>query len=408
MAFNKKTIRDVPLDGQRVLMRADYNVPLEKNGQIADDYRIMQSLSTINHLLDRGCQIVICAHLGRPKGRVDERFSLEPIAVRLGELLNKPVGFVPDCVGDRVAQATKRLQPGQVLLLENVRFHPEEEANDPVFAQQIAKSVGAAYFVQDGFGVVHRAHASTAAITQYLPSVSGLLLEKEVTTITEAMENPKRPLVAILGGAKVSDKIKIIQRFAELADKLIIGGAMANTFLKYKGLSIGKSVHEDDQDAVLDQIYTIALQKTQGHSSVDDFIILPSDVVVAKSLDEGAPHHSARVTDVAADEYILDLGFQTTNEMVAALQGAGTVIWNGTLGLAEQAAYAQTSSRIAQALANQPETMSLIGGGDTVDFILDWVKHHTGSFSHISTGGGASLELMTGDKLPGIEALLDK
>lgn len=359
-------------------------------------------------MIDRGCQIVICSHLGRPKGKIDERFSLEPIAVHLGELLHGPVGFVPDCVGDRVAQAAKRLQPGQVLLLENVRFHPEEEANDSAFAQHIAKSVDAAYFVQDGFGVVHRAHASTAAITQYLPSVAGLLLEKEVTTITEAMENPKRPLIAILGGAKVSDKINIIKRLVELADKLIIGGAMANTFLKYKGLSIGKSVHEDDQDAILNQIYTIALQKTQGHCSVDDFIILPSDVVVAKGLDEGTPHHSTLVTDVGADEYILDLGFQTTNEMVAALQGAGTVIWNGTLGLAEQAAYAQTSARVAQALASQPETMSLIGGGDTVDFILDWAKQHAGTFSHISTGGGASLELMAGDKLPGVEALLDK
>lgn len=408
MAFYKKTIRDVPLDGLRVLVRADYNVPLKKNGDIADDYRMTQSLPTLQHLLDRGCQVVICSHLGRPKGQVKEEFSLEPVAAHLGELLGQPVGFVPDCVGDRVMQAAKRMQPGQVLLLENLRFHPEEEANDEAFARSLAKDCGASYFVQDGFGVVHRAHASTQAITQFLPSVAGLLLEQEVTTITDAMEHPKRPLVAVLGGAKVSDKIKVIQRFVKLADRIIIGGAMANTFLKYTGAQIGKSVHEAGQESILQEIYADALQKTRGKSSVDEFLVLPCDVVVAKSLEEGAEHRVTVVGDVAEDEYIVDLGYQTAQNAVTLLKDANTAIWNGTLGLAEQAEYADASAKVAAALASQEETMSLIGGGDTVDFVLDWSRQHQDAhFGHISTGGGASLELMAGDKLPGVEALMD-
>ena len=408
MASTKKTIKDVPLDGQRVLMRADYNVPLTKNGEIADDYRIVQSLPTIKHLLDRGCRIVICSHLGRPKGQVNQAFSLEPVAARLGELLGKPVGFIADCIGDRVSQAAKRLEAGQIILLENLRFHPEEEANDTAFAQALARDTGASYFVQDGFGVVHRAHASTEAITQYLPSVAGLLLEKEVATITAAMDNPKRPLVAVLGGAKVSDKLRLIRRFVDLADQIIVGGAMANTFLRYKGHAIGKSIFETGQDEMLKEIYARALQKTQGKTSVDDFLLLPTDVVVAKSLDEGAESRAVPIANVAEDDYILDLGRQSSAAAVAHLQNAGTAIWNGTLGLAEQKAYAEASVQIAQALAAQKDTMSLIGGGDTADFILNWDEQKGGSFSHVSTGGGASLELMAGDKLPGVEALLDK
>jgi len=405
--FYKKTIRDVPLDGQCVLLRADYNVPLE-DGEIDDDYRLQQSLPTLRHLLDRGCHVVICSHLGRPKGEVKPEFSLEPVAARLGELLDKPVGFISDCVGDRVFQATKRMTPGQVLLLENLRFHPEEEANDPEFAQALAQASGAAYFVEDGFGVVHRAHASTEAITHYLPSVAGLLLENEITTITDAMENPKRPLVAILGGAKVSEKLQLINRFVGLADRLVIGGAMANTFLAYKGLPIGKSIYEPGQDAVLEQIYAKALQKCQGKCSVDEFLLLPTDVVVAKSLDEDAVSRSIAVQDVAEDDYILDIGMGTAKHAGDTLQNAGTVIWNGTLGMAEHAAYAAASAYIARSIAQQKDSLvSIIGGGDTADFVLHWDEQKGGSFTHVSTGGGASLELMAGQKLPGVEALLD-
>lgn len=407
MAFNKKTIRDVPLDGQPVLLRADYNVPI-KNGEITDDYRIQQSLPTIRHLLDRGCSIVICSHLGRPEGKPNPQYSLEPIAAHLGDLLRQPVGFIPASIGDRVRQATKRLGPGQILLLENLRFQPQEEANDPTFAQALAKDTGAAYFVQDGFGVVHRAHASTDAITQFIPSVAGLLLEKEVSTIRGAMENPKHPLVGILGGAKVSDKIKIINRLVGLADKLIIGGAMANTFLQYKGLQIGQSIHEDGLTEELDKIYRSAVDKLSGKMSVDEFLVLPVDVVVAKSLDPGSPTNVVEVNQVAPDDYILDLGGRTAQRAVDNLAGAGTVIWNGTLGMAEQPAYAKASQRVAEALATQPDTMSIIGGGDTVDFILNWDHDQASKFSIVSTGGGASLELMSGEKLPGVEALLDK
>lgn len=409
MNFYKKTVLDVPLDGQRVLVRADYNVPLNGN-KIADDYRMVRSVPTIKHLLGRGCQVVICSHLGRPEGQVKPEFSLEPVAAHLGDLLGMPVGFITDCVGDKVKQATKMLQKGQVLLLENLRFYPGEEANDPAFAQQLAKDTGAAYFVQDGFGVVHRAHASTSAITHFLPSVAGQLLESEVVTITDAMQNPKHPLVAILGGAKISDKIKVIERFIDIADQIIIGGAMANTFLKYKGCSIGKSVHEEGQESVIDLIYRKALSKLSGRRSVEEFLFLPVDVVVAKSLDSDSPGKNVPVKEVAEDDYILDIGIQSASKAVEMLKGSGTVIWNGTMGRAEHVAFAQSSARITQELASQNETaLNLIGGGDTAEFVLQWIKQNGNQpCGYISTGGGASLDLMSGNKLPGVEALMDK
>lgn len=410
MGFYKQTIRDVPLDGQQVLVRADYNVPLLNSGKIADDYRIKQSLPTLKALIDRGCQIVICSHLGRPKGQVQSSLSLAPVAERLSDLLSCSVKFVPECVGDQARQATKNMQPGQIVLLENLRFHAEEEANDITFAGQLAKDNRAAYFVEDAFGVVHRAHASTAAITHFLPSVAGLLLEKEVTTINAAMENPKRPLVVVLGGAKVSDKLKLVKRFLGIADQLIISGAMANTFLQYKGMPIGKSVHEDGQTQELESIYTEALAKAEGKSSIDDFILLPTDVAVATQLD--ATGQRRVVVDVRAvtdDEYIVDVGPKTTTLMLDRIQNAGTVIWNGTLGLAEYSIFAEGSARLAAALAAaKGQTMSIICGGDTADFVLHWDKAKGASFGLVSTGGGASLELMSGEKLPGVEALMDR
>lgn len=409
MSFYKQTVKDVPLDGQRVLMRADYNVPLLR-GKIADDYRIASSLPTLNYLLGRGCSIVLCSHLGRPDGQVVAGLSLAQVAARLSDLLSQPVTFVPDCIGDRVHQATKRLGPGQVALLENLRFHPEEEANDRDFAHQLALAAQASYFVQDGFGVVHRKHASTEAITHWLPSVAGLLLEKEVATINNAMQHPKRPLVAVLGGVKVSDKIKVIERFIQLADQLIIGGAMANTFLHYKGLPIGKSVYEEGQEPVLKQIYASALEKCAGQSSVDEFILLPTDVAVSPALDgTGQRRTVVDVHTVTVDEYIVDIGTHTIAQMLAHLQGAGTVVWNGDLGLAEYPPFAEGSTRLAQALADAKErTFSLIGGGDTADFVLHWDKARGDSFGHVSTGGGASLDLMAGKQLPGVEALMDR
>ena len=404
MAFFKRTIKEVPIDHKTVLVRADYNVPLNKQGEISDDLRIRASLPTLHYLLKHHCKVVIMSHLGRPEGR-DKSQSLEPIAARLSELLGKPVIFVDDCIGDKVVQAVKKAPANAVILLENLRYYPEEETNDEKFAQNIAKSTGARYFVQDGFGVVHRAHASTDAITHYIPSVSGLLLEREYVTITNAMEHPKRPLIAVMGGAKVSDKITVIERFVSLADRIVIGGAMANTFLKYKGYHVGASKVEEGQETVLDGIYSAAHDKSDGHA--DDFIMLPADVAVGKEISEAAERRNVKLGEVASDDIILDIGNEAIENMVDAVQGAKTVIWNGTLGYAELPEFAHGSARLALELATKPEITSIIGGGDTADFVLKWDGNGGESFTHVSTGGGASLELMAGKKLPGVESLLD-
>jgi 3-phosphoglycerate kinase len=405
--FPKKTLRDIPLDNRTVLVRADYNVPLNADGTIADDYRLTQSLPTLKYLLTRGCKVVVCSHLGRPDGAVKPSLSLEPIATRLGELLDHHVAFVPASVGDRVIQAVKHAPPSRVLLLENLRFHAGEEANDKDFAQLLAKDSQAEYFIQDGFGVVHRAHASTDAITHFLPSVGGLLLEREFCTITDALDKPKKPFVAILGGAKISDKIKVIERFVKLADTIIIGGAMANTFLKYHGLSIGKSVHEDGLDEIIKSIYDQAAKKLTKDQTTDDFIILPTDVAVAPKLEPTERRNVVTATQVHPDEMIADIGPDTIDRAVAIIQEAGTVIWNGTMGFAEIDQFAIGSARVALQLAQQPDTTSIIGGGDTADFVLHWDAKKGGSFTHVSTGGGASLDLMAGEPMPGIESLMN-
>ncbi len=403
--FPKKSFHSVPLDGKTVLVRVDYNVPLAKDGTIADDFRIRASLPTIHELMKRHCKIVLIAHLGRPDGKVNQSESLEPVAHRLIELLKQPVKFVDDCVGDKVLQASRRLRPGEVLLLENLRFHAGEEANDMAFAEVLARSSSADYFVQEGFGVVHRAHASTDAITHFLPSSAGLLLEREYRMITHAMSNPERPLTAIMGGAKISDKIDVIEKFVAVADKIIIGGAMANTFLKYHGYSIGKSKHEDGLEDIVKRIYTAAEKKT---SSVDEFIVLPTDVAVATTLDGTARRTVVDINDVAEDEYIVDIGTASIETAIHIVSGSKTVIWNGTMGMAEMPQFAHGSARIALELAQQADSVtSIVGGGDTADFVLHWDQHDGKSFDHVSTGGGASIELMAGVRLPGIQALLN-
>jgi len=404
--FPKLVISDVPLDGKTVLVRADYNVPLDKKGKIADDYRLTQSLPTLQTLIARGCKIVVCSHLGRPDGKATPEFSLKPVAARLSQLLGFAVPLAADCIGDQVVQKVRHLQPGKVLLLENLRFHGGEEANNESFARALARDSGAQYFVQDGFGVVHRAHASTDAITKLLPSTSGLLLQKEWLAITSAMEHPKKPTVAILGGAKISDKIKVIKRFVEISDRVVIGGAMANTFLKFKGYDIGKSKYEDGLESIMRDIYAAASAKV-GADNVDDFIILPSDVAVASKIDPAVRRATVAIDDVETDDYILDIGTSSIGSAVEAVTNVGTVIWNGTLGYAELPQFAHGSARMALALASQPETTSVIGGGDTADFVLHWDAQSGGSFSHVSTGGGASLDLMAGEPMPGIDALLD-
>lgn len=429
MSFSKKTIRDIDVAGKRVLVRADYNVPLNDKGEITDDYRIQQSIPTLKFLLEHGAALILCSHLGRPEGKPDAKYSLFPVAKSLGKYLETEVEFVPDSVGERAEKAAKNLQPGQVLLLENLRFYADEEANDADFSKQLASL--ADVFVQDGFGVVHRAHASTEGVTHFLPSAAGLLLEKEVDTITEAMENPKRPLVAVIGGAKIADKIEILQRFLDIADVVAVGGAMANTFLHATGLNVGKSkIEPDDLPLAKEIMHKVAEVKKQR-----DFVFyLPQDGVVAKKLDPAAPtrivdwsahviadieaypkrplHEASQVED---DEMILDIGPFSGAFIAGLLQLAETVVWNGTMGVTETKGLqgpvgptAHGTELLTEAMLGQfgNRPFSIVGGGDTVGFVQS--RGLTASFDHVSTGGGASLELMSGRKLPGVEALENK
>ena len=404
--FPYKTIKDVDVANKRILMRADYNVPLKEDGSIADDFRIVASLPTINYLVDRGAMVVLMAHLGRPKGQVDEKYSLAPVAERLSELLKRPVTFVSDCIGEPVAKVAEAMQPGQVILLENLRFHPEEEKNDPAFAEQLAKSSHAELFVQDGFGVVHRPHASTEAITKFLPSVAGLLLEKEYVEIKSATDAPNRPLTAVIGGAKISDKMPLVRKFMQIADNVVIGGALANNFLKLDGYDVGNSLVED---GVADLVQSIEDEaKAKYGDKVAEHFVLPVDVAVAET---GSLHDSRverQLDDVHAPAVIYDAGEQTIQLVEKVAEASGTVIWNGTLGMAEYPEFSRGSARLALTLAKNPQITSVIGGGDTADFVRGWDALKGGSFTHVSTGGGASLELMAGDTLPGIAALMPR
>ena len=428
MIFQKQTLRDVQLKGKRVLVRADYNVPVEK-GVITNDYRIKQSLPTLEYLVQKGAKIIICSHLGRPEGKRDLSASLFPVAKRLDTLLpDTPVSFVDECVGEKAVAAAEKLKPGEILLLENVRFHPEEEKNDASFAEQLAAL--ADVFVQDGFGVVHRAHASTEGVTHFLPSVAGLLLEKEVGTIQGVMEKPERPLMAIIGGAKISDKIEIIHKFIEVADVIAIGGAMANTFLKAGGLNVAKSLVDEDDIPLAKQI----MQKAHAESKKRHFVFyLPQDGVVANKIDSRV---HTRIVDWSAhtvstienypkrppkdashmhpDEMILDIGPVSAAFITGALQLCQTVVWNGTMGVTEThpitgavGPFAHGSETIVQGMlgefGNKPFTV--VGGGDTVGYVESLKL--VGAFDHVSTGGGASLELMSGRVLPGVAALND-
>ena len=365
------------------------------------------SVDTIRALLAKKCKVVIISHLGRPDGERNEKYSIEPAANRLAELLGQPVQFIDDCVGEKPRMFVKQAALGTVTVLENVRFYAGEEANDETFARELAKASNADYFVQDGFGVVHRAHASTSAITHQLPSVAGLLLEREYITITSAMQHPKRPLVAVMGGAKVSDKIGVIEQLVDVADTIVIGGAMANTLLARKGTFIGKSKAELDQNEVIDAIYEKVIAKV-GRDQADSFLVLPIDVGVGTSTEQTATRQDVSIKAIPAEAMALDLGPESTSRIQSIVSEAHTVIWNGTLGFAEVPAFRTASATLAEELAaKRSEIDSIVGGGDTADFVLHWDKNGGHSFSHVSTGGGASLELMAGKKLPGIEALLD-
>ena len=429
MGFNKKTIKDIDIAGKRVLVRVDYNVPLDADGAITDDYRIKKSLPTIKYLLEQNCSVVLISHLGRPESIGDTKCSLEPVAAKLNELLENEVHFGLDCVGPVIFDAAKKLPQGQVLLLQNLRYHPEEEANDEGFARALS-NLGEV-FVQDGFGVIHRAHASTEGITKFLPSVAGLLVESEVTTITNVIESPERPLMAIIGGAKISDKIDILNRLIDVADVVAVGGAMANTFLLAEGINIGQSLAETDEVPLARDIIERARAKAQAGHFV---FYLPQDGVVASSLDKSArtrivdwdAHIIASIesypgkpepksSTVDDDERILDIGPFSGAFIAGSMQLAKTVIWNGSMGVTETIGlqgpvgpFAHGTETIVEALLGQfgHKPFSVIGGGDTVGYVEERLM--TDSFNHVSTGGGASMELMSGKTLPGLEALQDK
>ena len=388
MNYHKKTINDVDVSGKKVLLRCDFNVPQDKEtGAITSDKRIVASLPTIRALLSRGAAVIACSHLGKPKGQRKESLSLAPVAVRLSELLGQEVIFAKDVTGEDAKAKAAALQPGQILLLENLRFDPREEKNDPTFAKELADM--AELYVSDAFGTVHRAHASTAGVAAYLPAVSGLLVAKELQIMGGALENPKRPFVAVLGGAKVSDKIGVINNLLDKADTIIIGGGMAYTFAKAQGGEIGKSLCESDKlDYALDMI-----EKAKKNGVK---LLLPTDTLAATEFATGA---------IPADMEGMDIGPDTTAAFCEAVKGAGTVVWNGPMGVFEFERFAQGTRAMAQALADSG-AVTIVGGGDSAAAVEQ--MGFADKITHISTGGGASLEFLEGIELPGVACLLDK
>lgn len=394
--MNKAAVNEVEVQGKRVLVRVDFNVPLSGAGVISDDTRIRAALPTIAYLREQGARVILASHLGRPKGQVNSKYSLAPVAKHLSALLKTEVSLAPDCVGEEAAKAVESLAAGQVLLLENVRFHPEEEKNDPEFARRLAAL--AELFVNDAFGTAHRAHASTEGVTRYIPGVAGFLMQKELEVMGRALESPERPLVAIIGGAKVSDKIGVMDNLLKKVNSLIIGGGMANTFLKAQGLEVGKSLAEEDK-AELARTLLAEAQK-QGVK-----LILPQDVVTAAEVKAGVPVRTVSVREIGASEMALDIGPDSAQEFSAEIASAQTVIWNGPMGVFEIDEFAKGTEKVAQAVAACSGT-TIVGGGDSVAAVEKMGV--ASKITHISTGGGASLEFLEGKVLPGVVALRDR
>jgi phosphoglycerate kinase len=388
--MNKKTIRDIDVQGKRVLVRVDFNVPL-KDGKVTDDTRIRAALSTIQYLMDHGAKVILMSHLGRPKGGPDPKLSLKPAAERLGDLLGKPVKMAPDCVGSQVEAMVAALRPGEVLLLENTRFYPGEEKNDLALAQQLAR-LGDVY-VNDAFGSAHRAHSSTEGVARYLPAVSGFLMEKELAFLGRALEAPDRPFVAILGGAKISDKIGVIKNLLGKVDALLVGGGMANTFLQAQGYGMAESLVE------LESLEEARGLLRQGEGK----IFLPVDLVVADAFAADAQHKVVPVDQVPAGWRALDIGPATIAHFSNRLAGARTVVWNGPMGVFEFPEFARGTVAVAQVLADLKDAITVIGGGDSVAAIQQ--AGLANKITHISTGGGASLEFLEGQVLPGVAVL---
>jgi phosphoglycerate kinase len=391
--MEKKTVRDIAVKGKRVLVRVDFNVPLAE-GTVADDIRIRESLPTIRYLLDQGAIVILASHLGRPKDKVVESLRMNPVALRLSELLGRPVTKLDDCVGPEVEAVCRAAEPGDVILLENTRFHAEEEKNLPAFAEQMADL--ADLYVNDAFGSAHRAHASTEGVTHYLPSVAGFLMEKELAYLGGALSAPRRPFVAILGGAKISDKIGVIENLLGKVDALLIGGGMANTFLKAGGFDVADSLVED---AALDTARSL-LQRSAGK------LVLPVDVTVARRFDARAASRVMPVSGIPAGWRILDIGPKTRELFRKRLVGARTVVWNGPMGVFEFPRFATGTRAVARTLAALPDATTIVGGGDSAAAVKE--AGLADKMSHISTGGGASLEFLEGKVLPGVAALMDR
>ena len=392
----KKSVRDIDVKGKRVLMRVDFNVPFDRNGGIADDTRIRAAVPTIMYLQEQGALVVLCSHLGRPDGKVVESMRLTPVAERLSQVLGQPVPKTDDCVGADAEAAAKALKPGEVLLLENLRFHPEEEKNDAEFAKKLASM--AEVYVNDAFGTAHRAHASTVGVTKHLPAVAGFLMLAELQELGNILENPQRPMAAILGGAKISSKLGVIRNLLSKVDCLLLGGGMASTFLKAHGLPVGDSLVEDDQLEAANDI--LAYADIRGVP-----LLLPIDVVIADEFKADADHDTVSVNAIPDGWRVMDIGPDSLEAFSEALKDCKTVFWNGPLGVAEFPAFAEGSLAMAMELADL-DARVVIGGGETSAMVEQSGMGER--FAHISTGGGASLEFIEGKTLPGVAALMDK
>ncbi len=394
--FGKKSVRDVDVSGRRVFLRADLNVPID-DGRITDDTRIRASLPTIVNLLERGATVILASHLGRPKGKVSDALRLKPVADRLSHLLGRPVRMTGDALGPGVQVAVDKLRPGDMLMLENLRFHAAEEANDPAFAASLAGF--ADLYVNDAFGSAHRAHASTEGITHHLPAVAGLLLEREVTALGRLLHKPPRPFHAVIGGAKVTGKLEVLEALLSRCQAILVGGGMANTFLAARGLELGKSLVEEEQLANAERIMAEARRKRVR-------FMLPTDAVIAPQIHHRAPRQVVSVNAVPKDQMVVDIGPATTRAYIAHLQKAQTIFWNGPMGVFEIPAFAEGTNAMARCIAARTGAgvITIVGGGDSVAAVEK--LHLARKMTHVSTGGGASLEFVEGKTLPGVEALM--
>ena len=392
----KQSVRDIDVAGKRALMRVDFNVPFGRDGKIADDSRISAALPTVNYLLEHGASVVLCSHLGRPDGKVVESMRLTPVADRLAKLMGKDVQTAPDCIGPQAEAAASALSPGDVLLLENLRFHAEEEKNDPGFAKSLASL--ADVYVNDAFGTAHRAHASTAGVAAYLPAVAGFLMLKEVEELGNVLGKPERPMAAIIGGAKISSKLGVVKNLLQRVDCLMLGGGMASTFIKARGMEVGDSLVEEDMLTTARDLMYEAERKGVP-------LLLPTDAVISDAFDANAAYQTVPVSSIPIGWRVMDVGPDSVGTFRDALEDCTTVFWNGPLGVAEFPAFAKGSEAMAQALADL-DARVVIGGGETAALVEQMGLHDR--FTHVSTGGGASLEFIEGKTLPGVEALLNK